>query len=125
MKPEGYTSVSPYLIAHGAREVMDFLERAFGAARLRVFENPDGSVMHGEVQIDDSVVMIGEAGGSWPAAPAHVHVYVRDVDDIYRRALEAGGVSVQEPKRQEGDPDRRGGVRDPAGNIWWISTQVG
>jgi uncharacterized glyoxalase superfamily protein PhnB len=85
---------------------------------------PDGTIMHAEVRIDDTVVMMGDAGGSWPPAPAHVHVYVRDVDDAHRRALAAGGVSVQEPRQRSGDPDKRGGVKDPGGNTWWISTQL-
>ena len=85
---------------------------------------PDGTVMHAEVQIDDSVVMLADGGRPWPAFPAWLHVYVRDVDATYRRALEAGGASVQEPQQKEGDPDRRGGVKDPAGNTWWISSQV-
>jgi uncharacterized glyoxalase superfamily protein PhnB len=52
------------------------------------------------------------------------YVYVRDVDATYRRALAAGGVSVQEPEQKQGDPDRRGGVKDPAGNTWWVTTQI-
>lgn len=123
-KPEGYTSVSPYLIADGAQRVIDFLKEAFGAAELRRFDGPAGSVMHAEVMIDGSVVMIADAGGDWKPVPSHLHVYVPDVDATYRRALGAGGVSVQEPKQGD-DPDRRGGVLDPAGNTWWISTQVG
>jgi uncharacterized glyoxalase superfamily protein PhnB len=51
-------------------------------------------------------------------------VYVKDADAVYREALTAGGVSVQEPVQREGDPDRRGGVKDPAGNTWWIASQV-
>jgi PhnB protein len=124
-RPEGYNSVSPYLVVDGARRVIRFLEQAFGAVPLRRFDGPDGSVMHAEVRIDDTVVMMGEAGGDWPAVPSHVHVYLPDVDAAWRRALDAGGVPVQEPTRREGDPDRRGGVKDPAGNTWWISTQVG
>jgi uncharacterized glyoxalase superfamily protein PhnB len=80
--------------------------------------------MHAEVRIDDTVVMIADGGGAWPAFPSWLHVYVPDVDATYRRALAAGGVSVQEPKAREGDPDRRGGVKDPGGNTWWVSTQV-
>lgn len=125
MKPEGYSTVSPYLIAAGAQSVVDFLAAAFEAAPLRRYELPDGSIMHAEVRIGDTVVMIGDAGPEWPAAPAHLHVYVADVDAVYRRAVEAGGTPVQEPRRREGDPDRRGGVRDPAGNTWWIATQAG
>ena len=123
-KPEGYSSVSPYLIVAGAQRVIDFLEQAFGATELRRYDRPDGSVMHAEVRIDDTVVMIGDAGDEWPAVPSHLHVYVPDVHTTYRRAIEAGGVSVQEPERRNGDPDRRGGVKDPGGNTWWIATQV-
>ena len=123
-KPEGYSSVSSYLVVDGARRVIDFLKKAFDATELRRYDMPDGSVMHAEVRIDDTVIMIGEAGGEWPAFPSWLHVYVEDVDATYRRALEAGGVSVQDPQRKEGDTDRRGGVKDPGGNTWWIATQA-
>ncbi len=123
-KPLGYSTVSPYLIAAGAQAVIDFLKRAFGAEELRRYDLPDGSIMHAEVRVGDTVVMLGDAGDTWPAVPAHLHVYVDNVDATYRRALEAGGLSVQPPERKGQDPDRRGGVRDPAGNTWWIATQV-
>lgn len=123
-KPEGYSTVSPYLIAEGAGRVLEFLEEAFGATALRRYETPDGSIIHAEMRIDDTVVMIGDAGDEWPATSAHLHVYVQDVDAAYERALAAGGVSVEAPRHREGDPDRRGGVKDPAGNTWWIATQV-
>jgi PhnB protein len=123
-KPEGYSTVSPYLIADGAQQVIDFLKRAFGARELRRYDMPDGSIIHAEVRIGDTVVMIGDAGENWPPVSAHLHVYVDNVDTTYHRALEAGGVSVQSPERKGEDPDRRGGVKDPAGNTWWIATQV-
>ena len=123
-KPEGYSTVSPYLIAAGAQAVIDFLKKAFGARELRRYDMPDGSIMHAEVRIGDTVVMIGDAGEHWPAVPAHLHVYVDSVDETYRRALDAGGASVQPPQQKGQDPDRRGGVKDPAGNTWWIATQV-
>jgi len=123
-KPEGYSTVSPYLIAAGAQAVIDFLKKAFGARELRRYDMPDGSIMHAEVRIGDTVVMIGDAGEHWPAVPAHLHVYVDSVDETDRRALDAGGVSVQPPQQKGLDPDRRGGVKDPAGNTWWIATQV-
>jgi uncharacterized glyoxalase superfamily protein PhnB len=123
-KPEGYASVSVYVMADGAQRVIDFLKKTFDAQQLRRFDGPDGSIMHAEVRIDDTVVMISDGGGQFPAFPVWIHVYVPDVDATYRRALAAGGVSVQEPV-QKGDPDRRCGVKDPAGNTWWISTQVG
>jgi len=86
---------------------------------------PDGSIMHAEVLIDDTVVMVTDGGGDNPAFPIWLHVYVPDVDASYRRALNVGGLTVEEPKQREGDPDRRAGVKDPAGNTWWIATQVG
>ena len=123
-KPEGYPSVSAYVMADGAQRVIDFLKKTFDATELRRYDSPDGTILHAEVRIDDTVVMLSDGGGQFPAFPIWLHVYVPDVDATYRRALEAGGVSVQEPVRK-GDPDRRGGVKDPSGNTWWISTQVG
>ncbi|MGQ0568371.1 MAG: VOC family protein [Armatimonadota bacterium] len=107
-KPEGCSSVSAYVMANGAHRVIDFLKKAFDAEELRRYDNPDGSIMHAEVRIDDTVVMIADGGGEFPPFPISVHVYVPDVDATYRRALAAGGTSVQEPKRKD-DPDRRGG----------------
>src|SRR5215213_2432347 len=103
--PEGYSTVSPYMVVEGAQRVIDFLQRAFGAAALRRYERPDGSVMHAEVRIGDTVVMLADASEQWPAFRSMLHVYVSDVDAVYRRALEAGGVSAQEPTQREGDPD--------------------
>jgi len=124
-KPEGYNSVSVYIVANGAQRVVDFLKKTFNAGELRRFDTPDGKIMHGEVRVGDTVVMIADAGGNYPAFPAWLHVYVPDVDATYKKALDAGGISVQAPVRKEGDPDKRGGVKDPAGNTWWISTQMG
>lgn len=123
-KPEGYSSVSAYIMADGAQRMIDFLKETFDATELRRMDKPDGSIMHAEVRLDDTVVMIADAGGDFPAFPIWLHVYVPDVDATYRRALAAGGVSVQEPQQKD-DPDRRCGVKDPAGNTWWIATQVG
>ncbi len=122
--PDGYSTVSPYLIVPDADGVIAFMERALGATQVRRFDKPDGTLLHGEMRIGDSVIMLGQANEHWPAAPAHIHVYVEDVDATYRRALAAGGEAVQEPKQNEGDTDRRGGVRDPGGTTWWVATQV-
>lgn len=123
-KPDGYSAVSPYLITRPAQEVIDFLVATFDAEPLRRYEDANGGILHAEVRIGDSVIMIGEAGDAWPAVPCHVHVYVEEADDTYARALAAGAESVQEPVRRGEDPDRRGGVKDPGGNTWWIATQV-
>lgn len=79
--------------------------------------------MHAEVDIGGSVIMLGQAGGDWPAVPCHLHVYVPDVDATYRAALEHGATPVKAPERRGDDPDRRGGVLDPGGNTWWFATQ--
>lgn len=123
-KPEGHSTVAPYLLVDDARRLIAFLEAVFDARSGRQFEGPDGAIMHAEVTIADSVVMMGEATEKWKAFPSMVHVYVPDVDAIYERALSEGGTAKQAPANAEGDPDRRGGFRDPSGNIWWISTQI-
>lgn len=123
-KPDAYNSVSPYLVVSDAKATLQFLQEVFGAEPLRIHARPDGSLMHAEARIDDTVVMFADATEGWPAVPAHVHVYVPDVDAIYQRALVFGGRSVAEPA-QKNDEDKRGGVQDPGGTTWWISTQVG
>ena len=122
-KPDGYTSVSPYLIVDGANATIEFLRSVFGAVEIQRHADPSGKIMHAEVRIDDTVVMIADATPLWPPVPSHVHVYVRDVDASYKRALEAGAVSVQEPVKKH-DPDKRGGVKDAGGTTWWIGTRI-
>jgi uncharacterized glyoxalase superfamily protein PhnB len=123
-KPEGYTTVSPYLIVDGAGRTIDFLVRVFGAVELRRFADDAGGIAHAEVRIDDTVLMIADVGEGWPPIPSHVHVYVADVDAAFGRALEAGATAVQEPVQKD-DADRRGGVKDAGGTTWWIATMVG
>ena len=122
-KPEGYSTVSPYLIVDGASETIEFVVRVFDGVPLRRFADESGKLVHAEVRIDDTVVMVADAVQGWPAVPSHVHVYVADVDATYRRALEAGASSVQEPVQRD-DPDKRGGVKDAGGTTWWIATKV-
>lgn len=123
-KPESYSAVSPYLVVGDAAATIDFLREVFGAVELRRFPDDAGRLMHAEVRIDDTVIMLADAAPpEWPAVPSYVHVYVEDVDETYRRALEAGAESVQEPVKKE-DEDRRGGVRDAGGTTWWIATKV-
>ena len=122
-KPEDYSSVSPYLIVNGAQSTIDFLVAVFDATQLRSIPGDNGKLGHGEVRIDDSVLMFCDAVEGWPAVPAHVHIYVADVDETYARALKAGATSVQEPVQKD-DPDKRGGFRDAGGITWWISQQT-
>jgi uncharacterized glyoxalase superfamily protein PhnB len=124
MKPEGYNSVSPYLIVDGAGELISFLTSVFDAVELRRFPDDSGRLMHAEVRIDDTLVMVADSTEGWPPASAQVHVYVPDVDETYRRGVDAGADVVQEPV-QKGDEDKRGGILGPGGVTWWIATRVG
>src|SRR5262245_784139 len=123
-KPDAYNTVSPYLIVDGASRTIDFLKRVFDAIELRRFADPSGKVMHAEVRIGDTVVMMADGVEAWPPMPSYVHVYVSDVDATYKRALSAGATPVQEPVKKE-DEDKRGGVKDAGGTTWWIATRVG
>jgi uncharacterized glyoxalase superfamily protein PhnB len=123
-KPDGYNSVSPYLVVDGADRTIAFLARVFGAVPLRRFPAAGGSVMHAEVRVADTVVMLADGNEGWPPVPSHVHVYLADVDAAYRRALEAGAMPVQEPVKKD-DEDKRGGVKDAGGTTWWIATRLG
>ena len=124
-KPKGYSSLSPYLVSGNAEAAIGFMVDALGGVPVRRYERPDGSIKHAEVRIDDTVVMIGGAIEGWPAVPSHVHLYVPDVDVAIARALAHGADLVQPASTSPDDPDRRGGVRDPGGTTWWLSTQVG
>lgn len=123
-KPRGYADVSPYLIVDDVAGVIAFMKKGLGGKELRRFKRPDGSIMHAEVQLGDSVVMIGGGNPDWPNQPCHVHVYVKDVEKTFAKAVKAGGKVIQELK-QENDPDKRGGVADASGTTWWVSTSVG
>lgn len=122
-KPKGYNSLSPYLSVNDASKTIDFITKAFGAKEIIRFNDEKGRVQHAEYRVDDSVVMVADAIPGWPAVGGSVHVYVSDVDEVYNRALKAGGTSIQAPMKKE-DPHRRGGVKDPNGVNWWISTKV-
>ena len=123
-KPENYNTASPYLIVSDAGRTIAFLTQVFGAIELRRFANDAGKLLHAEVRLDDTVIMLADpAPPDWPAMPSFVHVYVHDVDATYRKALEAGATSVQEPVKKQ-DEDKRGGVRDAGGTTWWIATRV-
>jgi len=123
-KPEGYNSASPYLIVSDAKATLAFLEAAFAAERLRCITRPDGKIMHAEVRIDDTVVMLADPAEGWPPVAGHVHIYVKDVDASYAIGIAAGAKSVMVPVKK-GDADKRGGVQDGGGTTWWIATQVG
>jgi PhnB protein len=123
-KPEGYNTASPYLVVTDAAGTIRFLQEVFAATLLRQFPDAQGRLMHAEVRIDDTVVMLADCTSDWPPVPSNVHVYVPDVDATYAKALAAGASSVQEPSKKD-DEDKRGGVKDVGGVTWWIATRVG
>ena len=121
--PDGYHNVIPYLIVQGAAALIDFLRHAFDATEKERHTWPDGSIMHAEVKIGDSVIMLGEARGEWKPMPASIYLYVNDAYATFRKAIKAGAVSVMEPADQFYG-DRHGGVKDLCGNSWWIATHI-
>ena len=121
-KPAGYTSVAPYLTVNGAQATIDFLVAVFGAVPLRI-HGGDDRIQHGEVRIDDTVVMLTDGVEGWPAIASNVHVYVKDVDATFQLAIAHGATSIQEPVTK-GDEDKRGGFRDAGGTTWWVAQQV-
>lgn len=123
-KPNGYNSVSPYLVVDGAQKMIDLLKGIFGAIELRRYDNPDGTVMHAELKIDDSVVMLANSTENYPPNNLLIHVYVPDVEKTFSQAVKLDCEAIEEPVNKEGDPDMRGMFRDFSGNIWAVGTQL-
>ena len=121
--PEGYHAVIPYLVTSDADTVITFLKQTFDAEVVDETRRPDGTVMHADVQIGDSHVMLGQAGDRFLAMPSAIYIYVPDCDATYNRALEAHAESIMEPADQFYG-DRNAGIKDVCGNIWWIGTHV-
>jgi PhnB protein len=122
--PDGYHTITPYLIVEGAAEVMEFLKKAFDAKEIgETMKSPDGKVRHAELQVGNSRLMLSEACSENKPMPTMFYLYVEDCDKAYANAIKAGGVSVKEPANQFYG-DRSGGVRDAAGNQWWVGTHV-
>jgi len=120
--PDGYHSVTPYLIVNGASALIDFARQAFGAEELFRMPQPDGTIGHAEMRIGDSVVMLADASPENPPRPANLLLYVDDCDASYRKALAAGGSPEREPADQFYG-DRTAGV-DACGILWWLHTHV-
>lgn len=121
---DGFHTITPYLMVGGVRRLVEFVERVFDARVSERLERGDGTIMHVEVRIGDSMVMMGEPKADFGPMPASIYVYSEDCDATFRRAIEAGGSSVMDPTDMPHAGERYGGVRDPSGNIWWIATHV-
>lgn len=121
-RPEGYRTVTPFLMVRGSEDLARFVEKAFGGKIESIVRDADGTAMHIEATIGDSRIMIGEATEGPPMSTA-LHLYVDDADAMFRQAMQAGASSVMEPADQFWG-DHMGAVRDRFGNVWFVSTQV-
>jgi PhnB protein len=120
--PDGYHAVTPYLTVRGAAKVIEFLKNAFGAKLSHdAIRRPDGAIMHAQVVIGDSRIMIAEESEMAPPTMSTLYLYVANVDSTYQQAVKAGGKTVMEPIDMFYG-DRSGGVKDPSGNTWFIAT---
>jgi PhnB protein len=129
--PEGFPTVTPHLITKDAPQALEFYKKAFGAIELMRQAGPQGKIMHAEVRIGSSVIMLAdefpEMGALSPASvggcPVTFYVYVEDVDAVFSQAI-AAGAKEKEPVKVEFYGDRRGGVTDPYGYVWYLATHV-
>jgi|SRR5215469_11963890 len=121
--PEGFRSLTQYLIVDGAAAFWEFLEKAFCAEEKYMMRDDAGRVRHAAARCGESIIEFADAGPQWKAMPAGLHYYVQNCQEVYRRALEAGATSLYEPANRDYG-DLEAGVRDPAGNFWFIATHV-
>ena len=129
--PEGYHSVTPYLCVDGAADAIAFYKKAFGAKERMRMAAPGGKVAHAEITIGDSILMMADEfpemdfrspkarGGT----PVTLHVYVKNVDQAFARAVDAGA-TVKQPVKNQFYGDRSGTLQDPFGHVWHLSTHV-
>jgi PhnB protein len=129
--PEGYTTVTPYLIVRGASDAIDFYTRAFGASEIMRFAAPDGTIGHAELQIGGSRVMLADehpdrgyrSPQSWGGSGTGIMLYLEDVDEVFNRALKAGAKAL-DPVKDQFYGDRSGTLLDPFGHWWTVATHV-
>ena len=122
-QPADYSTVSPYLVVEDAQGLIDFMKTVFGGTERIMMKAPDGSIMHGEVCIGDSMIMVANACAQAQPTTTLLHIYVDDVDASYQAALDAGATSEREPANQFYG-DRTAGVVDAFGNRWYMATNV-
>ena len=118
--PEGYQGVMPYLMLDDANGFLEFVKTVFDADVQRQEMNPDGTAMHTEVVISGSTIMFSNTRDEWTTATANLFVYTDDADARYQKATDAGAVPITPVDDQP--YGRSGGVRDPFGNVWWITS---
>jgi PhnB protein len=118
-----YRTITPYLLVADAEAELQFLATAFGSTEVSCHRDQDNRVMHAEVMIGDSLVMLGQAGGQWKPREAALYLWIDDVDATYATALRAGATSESEPEDKPYG-HRNAGVIDPNGVTWWIAAPV-
>ena len=121
---EGFHTITPYLLVPGIAHLLDFLKEAFEAKEETRLIRTDGSIMHAEVSIGDSMLMLGEPNTDFDPFPGNLYLYVQDCDATYKHALKAGGRSIMEPTTMIHAGQRYGGIKDPSDNCWWIATHL-
>lgn len=121
--PEGYHTITPYIMAKDANKFIDFLKNAFDAKEIFRHGEPGGPVMHAELMLGNSMLMVSEASDKYPATSGNYYLYVEDCDAVYEKAIKAGATSIRKPENQFYG-DRSSGVKDGFGNEWWIGTHV-
>ncbi|MGH2807447.1 MAG: VOC family protein, partial [Actinomycetota bacterium] len=129
--PENYPRVSPYLYVNGGQEALDFYGKVFGAAERGRMPGPDGKLLHAEIEIGDSLIMLSdefeEFGNRSPktigGTAVLISVYVEDVDDVFNRAIEMGATSIQ-PVADQFYGDRSGQFEDPFGHRWSVASHI-
>lgn len=121
--PEGYHTVTPFLVVNGATSLIEFIINAFGGKLSFIMKGDDGKVTHATIKVGDSIIMVSDASERFQAMPSMLYLYVEDVDSVYQRALDARGISLREPT-DEFYGDRSAGVMDAWENQWWIATHT-
>jgi PhnB protein len=121
--PEGYGTVTPWIIVRDCAGFLDYLKRAFNAEEIARLPDERGKIGHAEARIGHSIVMTFDAGDDWPTTPAFLRLYVEDGDAVQAQAIAAGGVAVTD-RTDLFFGERVGRVKDPWGNLWWIHQRV-
>lgn len=121
--PEGFGVVTPYIFVDGGDEYVRFLEAAFGAREIGRSMAPNGRIANCQMRFDTATIMVSEASEEFPASSAAFYLYVADADASMEKALKAGGEKIMDAADMPYG-DRQGGVRDPSGNIWWVSQRL-
>ncbi len=131
--PQGYNSITPYLIIKGAAQAIEYYKKVFGATETVRMNGPDGKVGHAELKIGDSRIMLADenpsmgqghvSAASIGSSPVSLYLYIPDVDQVFERAV-AAGAKILKPVQDQFYGDRSGFIQDPFGHLWGVATHV-